>query len=174
MNGPILEAPLATDADDTEATVQTRAVAPATSRRRPTVWRALLSRRLTAVALAVVVLYIGAGLVSFLPFMEHWAADPVGGIYDPPRVGRPLCVMCAEPGEEQRCRVDEHVACVRQQRERSGNDAADRLADEHKQGQREGEQQSTFAAERLRVAVDVGMTVICVMVVRMVVGEAHG
>ncbi|MGN6626989.1 MAG: ABC transporter permease [Tepidisphaeraceae bacterium] len=89
MNGPILEAPLAPDADDTEATVQTRPVAPATSRRRPTVWRALLSRRLSAVGLAVVLLYIGAGLVSFLPFMEHWAADPVGGIYDPPRIGRP-------------------------------------------------------------------------------------
>ncbi|MGC4034293.1 MAG: ABC transporter permease [Tepidisphaeraceae bacterium] len=60
-----------------------------TVRRRPGVFRRLVSKPLTALSLAVVLFYIAAGLGSFLPVMTDLINTPIGTSYQPPQFGTP-------------------------------------------------------------------------------------
>jgi peptide/nickel transport system permease protein len=51
--------------------------------------RSRCAKPLTVICLAVVGLYIAAGIVSSFPFMEKLTSDPVGDFYQPPRLGSP-------------------------------------------------------------------------------------
>ena len=57
--------------------------------RRQTALGLLLARPLTVLCLAVVVAYLLAAAVSFLPVMDRAINRTVGGSYEPPRLGTP-------------------------------------------------------------------------------------
>ncbi len=76
------------------------------------------------------------------------------------RVGEARREPGAEEGQQQRQRVDQHVPGIRQQRQRSRPQAADRLRDQHHGGQYEGEQQLALVpALGVIVHVSMGMDV---------------